>query len=146
MKIYIASSFSLIPRVEALAKILEEKDHKITVKWWKRIYQNEDLGSVDTQQLKKEYEDLEPNVFYSKPETRASYLEDLKGIEDAEVFILVAADIPRNYGGANIELGYALASGLLCLSLGKLENSALYFDVIRCKDHDEIINILGDNL
>ena len=145
MNIYIASSFSLIPKVEALEKRLEEKGHKITVKWWKRIYQNTDLGTVDTQQLKKEYEDLEPDIFYSKPETRSSYLEDLKGIEDADAFIFVASDIPRNYGGANIELGYALASGLLCLSLGKLENSALYFDVIRCSDHEEIIKILGDN-
>ena len=142
MKVYVASSFKLIEKVEELTESLEKEGHTITEKWWKRAYRSEGLGLVDTQELKKLFDNLAPDEFYAKPESRASYLLDLQGIERADVFILVADEIPRKYTGANIELGYALASGLLCLSVGVLENSVLYWDVIRCKSIPELLETI----
>lgn len=144
MKVYVGSSFSLIPRVEEVVKALEEAGHEITVKWWDRIYDTKDSGKKETQELKKLYADLDPDEFYSRPETRKSFLADLKGIEDCDDFILVADDMPQNYGGANIELGYAYGCGKDCFSIGALENSALYWAVKRCKTIDELIFEIGD--
>ena len=144
MKIYVASSFSLIPKVEKVVQALEKAGHKITVKWWNRIYDTHDLGDKETQELKKIFADLDPDEFYSRPETHKSFLYDLKGIEDADDFVLVADDVPRNYGGANIELGYAMGCGKDCFSIGVLENSALYYAVKRCKTIDELIFEIGD--
>ena len=128
-----------------MMEALEEAGHQITVKWWKRIYQTENLGSIETQELKKIYNDLEPDDFYSRPETRKSFLADLQGIEDADDFVFVADDIPRNYGGANIELGYALGCGKDCFSIGSLQNSALYWAVKRCETITELIKEIGDS-
>lgn len=144
MKIYVASSFSLISKVEEVVEALEKVGHEITVKWWNRVYDTRDLGKIQTQELKKEFENLEPNEFYSRPETSKSFCADLQGIEDCEAFILVADEIPRNYGGANIELGYAMGCGKDCFSIGSLENSALYWDVKRCSSIDELIFEIGD--
>jgi hypothetical protein len=144
MKVYVASSFSLIPKVKKITKILEKRGHEISEKWWNRVYSSEGLGLVDTQKLKKIFDDLPPDEFYSKIETRKSYLLDLKGITEAEAFIFVANDKPRKFTGANIELGYALAKGIRCLSIGNLTNSVLYFEVIRCKNIQEILYWLSD--
>lgn len=146
MKIYVASSFSLIPKVEQVVSALEKVGHKITVKWWKRIYQTENLGSVDTQKLKKLLNDLDPDEFYSRPEVKKTFMVDLQGIEDAECFVLVADDVPRNYGGANIELGYAMGCGKDCFSIGVLANSALYWAVKRCETIPELIFKIGDEI
>lgn len=144
MRIYVASSFSLLPKVERVVQALENAGHEITVKWWKRIYDTRDLGKKETQELKKLFEDLDPDEFYGRPETRRSFMADLQGIEDADDFVLVADDTPRNYGGANIELGYAMGCGKDCFSIGALENSALYWAVERCKTIDELIFKIGD--
>lgn len=146
MKIYVASSFSLIPKVEWVVKALEEAGHEITAKWWDRIYDTRDLGKKETQELKKLFEDLDPDEFYRRPETSRSFMADLQGIEDADDFVLVAPDIKSRSAlvGGNIELGYAYGCGKDCFSIGALENSALYWAVKRCKTIDELIFEIGD--
>lgn len=143
MKIYVASSFVLIPLVEKVVKSLENNGHEITVKWWSRVYTQGNGQLVETLELKKQYSALEPDVFYDKPETRASYLADLRGIEEAEAFVLVAQDKAHFFTGALVELGYAVGCGLLCLSLGTLKNSVMYHDVIRCKNMEELLKWLS---
>jgi len=144
MKIYLASSFKFIPRIERLTNLLEIDGFEITLKWWKRIYQTEELGQVKTSDLKKIYADLDPSEFYSKPETKQSYLSDLKAIEESEALILVAPDkASRNdFVGANIELGYALALGIHCLSIGELNKSAMYHGVKKCETYIDLLSEL----
>jgi len=139
MKVYVASSFSLIPKVEKAVKALEKAGHEITVKWWARKYYVEGEGPVNTEVLKERFRDISSDEFYSKPETRYTFLSDLGGIEEAEAFIFVADDEPRRYNGANIELGYAYGNGLPCFSIGTLMNSALYHGVVRCENINNII-------
>ncbi len=145
MKVYIASSFDLIPLVKVVAEALIFNGHKITEKWWNREYDVDGIGRVKTTHIKELYNELSDEAFYKKPETKESYLLDLKGIEEADSFILVSGLSPRKFNGANIELGYALANGLLCLSIGELEKSVMYWDVIRCHSvTDLMIALNGD--
>lgn len=146
MKVYVASSFKFIPRVEIVVKALECSGHIITCKWWKRAYQSEGLGLVDTQELKKLYANLESAEFFSKPETEQSYLTDLEGIEEADVLVLVGPvkASRTDFVGANVELGYALGYGMACFSLGALVNSAMYHGVFRCKTIKELNEVLKD--
>ena len=140
MKVYVASSFKFIPRVEIVVEALEYAGHEITCKWWKRAYQSEGLGLVDTQELKKLYANLESDEFFSKPETKKSYFADLDGIEEANVLVLVGPDKASrtDFVGANIELGYALGCGMACFSIGALMNSAMYYGVVKCKTIEEL--------
>lgn len=144
MKLYLASSFNFIPRIERLTNLLEIDGFEITLKWWKRIYDSKEFGQVKTSDLKKLYANLDPSEFYSKPETKQSYLSDLEAIEESEALILVAPDQASrtDFVGANIELGYALALGLKCFSIGELNKSAMYHDVIKCKTYIDLLHEL----
>jgi hypothetical protein len=146
MKIYVASSFSLIEKVENVVEALEYHGHVITCKWWARNYEIEGEGPVNTQELKKRFNDLTPETFYGKPETERSYFADLDGIEEADALVLVGPDDASRSAllGANIELGYALGYGLACFSIGALVNSAMYFGLIRCELIGELCAVLKD--
>lgn len=142
MKFYLASSFDLIEKVQEVCEAIEGYGHSITVKWWSREYDIPNEGKVKTSILKKRYEKLDPDEFYSRPETRRSYLDDFKGVVNADVFIFVADEIPRKYNGANVELGIALANNIICFSIGNLETSPLYYDVLRRNSIEDILKEL----
>ena len=127
MKIYLASSFSLIPRIEAVCKELESVGHEITVKWWERLHLKMDLAP------------LSPEVFYNHPETAYAYNRDFKGIVDADILVFVADEKERSFNGANVELGIALALNKPCFCVGVLPNSALYYPVIFTKDIQDLV-------
>ena len=134
MKIYIASRFKLSKRVETIATILENQGHEVPVKWWNRVYMIEGEGPVNTQILKERNELLPPDRFYSLPECKYSYESDFQGVKEAEIFLFIADKEPRNYSGANVELGIALSDHKPCYCLGRLPNSVLYYEVKRCRD------------
>lgn len=142
MKVYIASAFSLIEKVQAACDRLEEEGHEITVKWWTREYDILGEGKVKTTTLKERYNDLEPDKFYLLPETERSYDADFNGVLEASAFLFVADDEARAYNGANIELGIALGGSKHCFSIGKLSNSVLYFEVVQCSSIEEVLNHL----
>jgi len=131
MKIYIASSFSLIHKIEQIVEILEKAGHEITVKWWTRY------------DLKKQFEVLEPDDFYEEPECANAYERDFNGVMECNVLLFVADDEPRYYTGANVELGIALGNSIRCMSIGRLRNSALYWNVYRAKDMDDVLETLS---
>jgi nucleoside 2-deoxyribosyltransferase len=130
MKVYIASSFSLIPKIEMVAAILETYEIEITVKWWKRI------------QLKMEFAKLSPEEFYAHPECKFAFERDYMGIQEADAVVLVADETPRRYNGANVEVGIAYALGKPVFSFGALENSAMYYKVKRCDNTDILLGEL----
>jgi len=147
MKVYLASSFALIPLVKEVAKYLENRGHEITVKWWSREYEIPgELAPVPTTVLKLRNNDLDPKAFYCKPETERSYNADFKGIKDADALVIISGHVPSYFTGANIELGIALALGKTCYALGALRNSAIYYPVIRCKNIRQLTDELGDDI
>ncbi len=139
MRIYIASSFSLLDQVKAVAEVLEREGHLITVKWWDRKYDIPGERGVHTVELKKRYNGLKPDEFYSKHETWFSYWSDFQGVRNADAFVFVADDEPRKYNGAAVELGIALGDKKPCYLLGCLENSVLFAPLIRCKNPQELL-------
>jgi nucleoside 2-deoxyribosyltransferase len=130
MKIYLASSFSLIPKIKRVVELLELFEIGITVRWWERL------------QLKMEFAKLSPEEFYAHPECKFAFERDYLGIQEADAVVLVADDTPRRYNGANIEVGIAYALGKPVFSVGVLENSAMYYKVKRCSDISGLIEEL----
>lgn len=121
-KVYLASSFSLIPKVIEVANALESHGHLITVKWWDK----------DNINIHREKDDnLHPENFYGHPACRKIFNRDFEGIRQCYLFILVCGDTPQKFNGANIELGIALALGKTCCAIGKLENCAMYYPILK---------------
>lgn len=141
--VYIASSFSLIPRVRLIAERIENMGHSIAVKWWDRSWNIPGEGEVHTTDLKGRYKDLAPDEFYKKPTCKIAYEADIEGVLNCDVFLFMADDIPRAYNGANVELGIALGAGKPCYSLGVMATSVLYYKVTRCFDECHFLKILG---
>jgi nucleoside 2-deoxyribosyltransferase len=133
-KVYLASSFALIPRVIELANILESHGHRITIKWWEKSKLN----------VHDEHDTWSPEKYFTDPETvencRKVFERDFNGVEQCDLFILVAGNTPQKFNGANIELGIALALGKTCMAIGNLENCALYYPVFKYKDIRGLIN------
>jgi len=143
LKIYVASTFGLIPDVETVVAALEHAGHEITVKWWAREYEI-DGELIPTTTLKLINHVLTPGEFYAKPETKFSFNSDFNGIKDADAFVFVAARAARAYNGANIELGIAIGDSKPCFSLGTLDLSVLYYPVTQCRTINELLGHLRD--
>lgn len=137
--VYLASSFALIPRVKEVAEALEKEGYTITCKWWERIYQTTDLGAKETTELKKLYNNLSPEEYYKKPETKLSFEADLNGICMADFLVFVADEQPRPFNGANVELGIAISQIKDRFVYGRLANSAMYVGTHFCDSIDELL-------
>lgn len=125
MKVYLASSFDLIKKVDALAKVLREKGHTVTVEWWRKDFKKLPLADVD---------------WYEDARVTAISKRNFKGIREADIFVLIAPTLARKkFNGANIELGYALALGKPCYSVGRLQRSAMYVPVTKCDSIEEVL-------
>jgi len=129
MKVYLASSFDLIKRIEALAKVVREKGHTVTVEWWHKDYKKLPLADVDW------YEDSRVTTISER---------NFRGIREADIFVLIAPTLTsKKFNGANIELGYALALEKPCYSVGRLQRSAMYVPVIKCDSIEEVLERCG---
>jgi len=144
VKIYIASSFSLVDKVQVLSDMLEDAGHEITVKWWAREYEIEG-EDIHTTELKVINDSLDRHIFNSLKETRFSYWDDLNGVLNCDAFIFLADDEPRKYNGASVELGIALGHFKACFLLGELENSVLFSQLIYCENIPDLLSRL-DNI
>jgi len=129
MKVYLASSFSLIQKVEASAEVLREKGHIVTVEWWHKDYKKLPFADVD---------------WYEDPRVIAISERNFRGIREADIFVLIAPTLTsKKFNGANIELGYALALGKPCYSVGCLQRSAMYAPVTKCDSVEEVLERCG---
>lgn len=128
MKFYLASDFNNVKEVERVATLLQRKGHKITCEWW----------HFDSKKAFKK--DSDP-IFYMMQSVRALYLRNLDAIREADAFILVCPmDKAVKFNGANIELGFALALGKPCFSLGLLQRSAMYVPVHKVMYLDHLLH------
>ena len=131
MKIYLASSFGLIEKIEEVCKALEAEGHEILVRWWNRAH------------LKKKFAVLEADVFYQEAECKYAFERDLQGVKDCDALVFVASDVIKPYCGASVEMGMAFALGKPVYSIGVFKNSAMYYGIIRCQDLEEVISRLS---
>jgi len=125
VKAYLASSFDLAYRVEEISKFLNENDIDITVRWWNRDFKELDLPL---------------QVWYKHNLIKRVKERNFKGIDECDFLVLVCPeDKPKKFNGGNIEVGYAFGKGKQVFSIGKIDKSGMYFDVIRCKDKKELL-------
>lgn len=127
MNIYLASSFSLIDKIEHSQKALEDAGHEIPIKWWTRAH------------LKKKFSVLDPDTFYKELECKFAFERDLQGVKDCDALVFVASDSMKPYCGASVEIGMAFALDKPVYSIGVFKNSAMYYRIIRCEDIQEVI-------
>lgn len=128
MKAYIASTFDLIEVIEELLPRLSEIGIEITCKWWKLNFR-ESLGL------------LTDKDWYNNFEVNECLYRDLKGIDEADIFILVARESVK-FNGALIELGYALAKGKRVFIYGKVGRSVMFCGIPQIQDIDILIKEL----
>lgn len=127
VKFYIASKFENQERVLEIYEKLRENGHEITVDWTKS----------DDKKAKAD------------PETAKKYAErDIKGVKDADIFVLLTTDIPGK--GRFIELGAAMILNMLngkpeIFVIGDYNTESIFFfhSVInRVKSIEEVIREL----
>jgi len=134
-KAYIASSFKLSDKVREVSRLLEEAGFEVICKWWTGLDYIPGEGRTLNQKS-----DLVSNAeFYSSPGCETAFKRDFAAVKECDFFVLVAGDTPRPFNGANIELGIAIGADKFCFSVGVLDNSALYYPVIKCKDNVELL-------
>lgn len=131
MKIYLASSFILLEKVENTCKVLEDAGHEVLVKWWTRY------------DLKQKFSVLTPDDFYAESECEYAFNRDLQGVKDCDALVFVASDDMMPYCGAYVEIGMAFALGKPVYSIGIFKNSAMLYRIKRCKDIQEILSQLS---
>ena len=135
LKVYVASSFKLKDRVIAVEKALEQAGYVLHCKWWNNL----DYIPSENRTLNEKSNFVSNEEFYSSPGCETAFKRDLNAVFDADVFVLVCGDTPRAFNGANIELGIAIGRDLKCFSIGKLDNSALYYPVKRCSGIEDLL-------
>lgn len=113
---YIASSFSLVDRVERLVDKLPAS-YEPAIRWW-------DYEAKEDESIQQS-----PVDYYEMGLTKQICWGNFHYIEEADAFILVASNVRRKFNGANVELGYAIAHDIPCFVWGKLEDSAMYVPV-----------------
>ena len=130
MRVYLASSFKLMDWVKAVRWEMEKVGIEITVVWWETNFKSA-LG------------EMTDDEWYSRPEIERIRKRNFQGIDDADALVLVCDPIaPCKFNGANVEVGYALGKGKPVYSIGALERSGMYQEVIRCSSPTAVINDL----
>ncbi len=124
-KLYLASSFKYASLVAKLSKMLEAEGYEITQKWWLKDYKQ--IAVPDGE-------------WYNREDVKAIFQRNFESIKKADALVLVSVlDEEPKFNGANVELGYALALGKSCLSIGTLCRSAMYVPVNQCSEFSELL-------
>jgi hypothetical protein len=127
MKIYLAMRYAQVTKYKKLCSELRSKGHEITVDWSEQL-------------------NIKPYEKHPKLSEECA-LRDLKGVEAADTFILVAEYFP-DARGILIELGYALRIAqekkLKIIVVNKERNSVFYYHplITRVKTIEEAFSLL----
>lgn len=137
MKLYLASKFEMASYVDGVANELEKVGHEITVKWWDYDMKRLDYG------VENDLSVLSNEEWFTHPRVKFVFERDIQGIKISDALILICPLLPCKFNGANIELGYAMALGKPCFSIGSLDRSAMYFPLVQCENIHHLLHILG---
>jgi len=132
MKFYIAGSWRRKNEIKKIEKRLESVGDESTTHWLR-----EQDGPHNT-------EDPSPERW---AEFRAAAEDDLRGIRECDVFILVANDpnVPSIGGGRFVEMGYAIALGKQIIVLGDHETVFSYLPEINTTQTiNGVMNIMAN--
>lgn len=132
MRVYIGSSFSLKDRVQKVHDDLIENGHDVPDVWWDESREQANLKDIDVA--------IEED-WYRKDIVKKRAKRHFDRIEECDVFVIVAPEggETKKFNGANIELGYAIATGSECYSVGRLERSAMYEPVTQLGSSRELV-------
>lgn len=127
-KIYLASSFKLLDKIEFVADILKDERYEITREWWHHDFKKIDKTGEE---------------WYRDERVEQVCKDNFDAIEEADALVLVCPDDePMKYNGANIELGYAHAKKKPTFAVGELKLSAMYVPVYRTPDTPSLLRTL----
>lgn len=132
MRVYIASSFDNKVVVEAVADVMMDAGHTVTVVWW-------------TTDFKTALGEMPDEEWYRHPKIASVRWRNFLGIDDADALIIVSPK-KRKYNGANVELGYAIAKKKIVVAYGELERCAMYQGVPQIKFESKSTHKLLDYL
>jgi nucleoside 2-deoxyribosyltransferase len=128
MKIYLASKSTMEKQVREVSEELKKQGHQMTVEWWDFPKARNIVAEND-------------ELWFQHKHIQWICDRDLKAVESADILILVAnADEETRFDGANVELGYAMALGKPCISVGKITRSAMYAQIHRCGSITELVS------
>lgn len=134
LKLYVASSFDLVPELQTTQVCLERDGHTVPDIWW----------NVRT---KDDFTDKSNLEFYGSTLVQSIAARHWETIRECDAVILVSDPYKeRSFTGANVEIGFAHALGKPIFSVGKLKRSAMYVPIIKCETLGELlqaINCLG---
>lgn len=134
-RIYLASSFSLKDRVQHVYNTLTDAGHRVPDIWWDESREQADLKVID----------VPDDEWYRHPAVQKRAARHWTYIDATDVFVIVAPpEGTKKFNGANIELGYAIATGSACYSVGRLERSAMYEPVRQLDDAAALVDALAD--
>lgn len=133
-RVYVGSSFSLKDRVQRVYETLTEAGHNVPDVWWDESREQADLKVID----------VPDEEWYEHPTVQQRANRHWRWIDECDVFVIVAPENrTKKFNGANIELGFAIASGSDCYSVGRLERSAMYEPVTQLDSAEDLAAELG---
>lgn len=133
-EVYLASSFNLKERVQHVYDELTDAGHKVPDVWWDESREQANLKTID----------VPDEEWYQHPTVVERANRHWEWVNECDIFVVVCPyDGTKKYNGAAVELGYAIASGSDCYSVGRLERSAMYEPVTQLDDAQELLDELG---
>jgi nucleoside 2-deoxyribosyltransferase len=131
VKIYLASSFSLLKEVEQLAGELARRGHELTCRWWTKSFH--------------ETNTVANGGFYGKATIRAVGLRNLMKIDQADLLIFLTSTTKlEKHTGGNIEVGYAFGKNKPVIIVGIIKESAMYSPAIHVDTVAELWPVLEE--
>lgn len=120
-KVYLASAFRYKTECEYYHALLVNHEYEVPDVWWHMDFKELPVGDPE---------------WYQLPEVHAIAERHWRNIRASDALVLVGpgnppGSSPGRFQGANVELGYALALNIPCLSVGCIERSAMYVPVIK---------------
>lgn len=129
MKFYLASSFRLKTRVQEVYEMLKLWGHEVPDIWWNIDAKNS--GPTDNR------------AWAVTPLARVICARHWASIQVSDALIIIAdGESETRFTGANVECGFALGRGLPVFSVGQLERSAMYAQVIQAATVDELRELI----
>jgi len=130
--VYIASSSKFVDDCKKLEEWLFEKyEVEVTRPWWRHYFKEYE-----------KYKAMSDQEFYSDTKVQLVPVLDFKGVDDADLVIILVKDRYK-LTGALIEMGYALAKGKPVIVFGKMKRSAMAGQCIHVQGgYDELEQVL----
>ncbi len=131
---YYAGSSKDIPKIKALAELLQREFGLISTRDWWEHYVKDD----------PEFRDLSDTEFYSHPQVQMIENYDVHAINEADLVIVYTEDRYKLTGGM-VEIGIALALEKPVICLGLFKRSAMLRRCTHIRTVEGLVEVLRRN-